>query len=685
MVHSLLNPSIKYNETTSLEKEDKDYDATIYEISLFDTDILIALGQPKYSFIDKNIVFYPLYLVKNDSVDSQIGVYEILNNELPAMLDDDGDINLDLLKSPLLYAFVDKTFITGIQELSPTISQEDDDVDDDVDDEDDIIEITRLPLTEQSAADAIAERTQIDKRDKTYSWIQKFMNNTYYDIVDNEGKGDCLFAVIRDGLKTVDKYLTITEMRKLLADNVTEELFQNYKLIYDNALTEDKQLASEIKTLAARHKELKEKIKMTKDRTQQKTIISHAEDIQKKHKESKQLREYSKELLDEFNFMKNVANVTQLKNKVQTCSFWGNTWAISTLERVLNIKLIILSELYYKEGDEGHVLQCGQLNDEELEREASFSPTHYILANHQGGHYQMITYKEYGAFSFNEIPYDIKMLVVEKCMERLAGPYYIIPEFREFKENLNTFLTDYPEEQTDAADTADAAKTKESSIVEMDIDTLTNKLYIAGNDGKRENTIEEPIQTDLYNNSTVFQFYSKSKDNVAPGSGAGELMGPEGVKEYENLKKVQSWRKMLSNCWSALFTIDGHKWLSVEHYYQGSKFKRNNPEFYLTFSLDSNSELSKNPVMAKGAGGKNGKSQGILIRPKHIKVDEDFFEGRGKEEMERAMYAKFSQNEDLKKVLLDTKMAKLTHYSRGNPPVVFYDLMRVRKQLKENN
>ena len=79
--------------------------------------------------------------------------------------------------------------------------------------------------------------------------------------------------------------------------------------------------------------------------------------------------------------------------------------------------------------------------------------------------------------------------------------------------------------------------------------------------------------------------------------------------------------------WSALFTIDGHKWLSVEHYYQGSKFKRNNPEFYLTFSLDSNSELSKNPVMAKGAGGKTGKSKGILILPKHIKVDEDFFEG----------------------------------------------------------
>ena len=278
-------------------------------------------------------------------------------------------------------------------------------------------------------------------------------------------------------------------------------------------------------------------------------------------------------------------------------------------------------------------------------------------------------------------------------MERLAGPYFIIPEFREFKEKLNDFLTEFPEKQTEpakpakTAEPAEPAKPKESTIVEMDIDTLTGKLGMIDIDEKHKKIVieekEEPIQTDLYNNGTVFQFYSKSKDNVAPGSGAGELMGPEGVKEYENLKKIKSWRKILSNFWPELFTIDGHKWLSVEHYYQGSKFKKNNPDFYLTFSLDSNSELSKNQVMAKGAGGKSGKSQGILIRPKHIKVDEDFFEGRGKEEMERAMYAKFSQNDDLKKILLDTKMAKLTHYSRGNPPVVFYDLMRVRKQLKE--
>jgi len=49
------------------------------------------------------------------------------------------------------------------------------------------------------------------------------------------------------------------------------------------------------------------------------------------------------------------------------------------------------------------------------------------------------------------------------------------------------------------------------------------------------------------------------------------------------------------------------------------------------------------------------------------------------------MYAKFSQNDDLEAVLLDTKNAKLTHFSRGNPPVVFDDLMRVRERLRKEN
>ena len=64
-------------------------------------------------------------------------------------------------------------------------------------------------------------------------------------------------------------------------------------------------------------------------------------------------------------------------------------------------------------------------------------------------------------------------------------------------------------------------------------------------------------------------------------------------------------------------------------------------------------------------------------------MDTDFFdaEGRGEKEMEAAQMAKYSQNEEVKKVLLATKDAKLVHYSRGSPPIVFNDSMRIRKRL----
>ena len=197
--------------------------------------------------------------------------------------------------------------------------------------------------------------------------------------------------------------------------------------------------------------------------------------------------------------------------------------------------------------------------------------------------------------------------------------------------------------------------------------------------------LAEPIlQTDLYNpNGAVFQFYSGSAGGSAPGKGAGETLGTDASTEYKELGRIPDWRKKLSNFWVQPFILDGHQWASVEHYYQGSKYKIQNPDFYLQFSLDSKTELSQSPLMATAAGGKTGKSQGVQIRPANMKVDEDFFapNKRGLKEMETAMQAKFSQNADLHKLLSLTKKAKLQHFTRGVPPIIFNDLMRVRKEL----
>jgi hypothetical protein len=86
MVKSILNPNVNYPEIKTLDNEDKNFDATQYEYSILGVDLVIALGQSNYSFIDEDIIYYPIYLIKDDSFFQQIGVFEIKDNKINHIL-----------------------------------------------------------------------------------------------------------------------------------------------------------------------------------------------------------------------------------------------------------------------------------------------------------------------------------------------------------------------------------------------------------------------------------------------------------------------------------------------------------------------------------------------------------------------------------------------------------------------
>jgi predicted NAD-dependent protein-ADP-ribosyltransferase YbiA (DUF1768 family) len=672
MVLSKLNSDVSYPELKSVDSGDLKTEANLYQLEIKDVDVIVAIGNAKNTFEDKNILYFPIYLVKYNNKVVQIGVYEIKASDYLSYLDDYNNLDVEKMEEPLIYSFATKEYINKLH-LKPDVplrriegvdkeegeitESEGEEEEEEVDyneyyeipkEREDIFIMTKgvpLPplLKEETKKQAKDYRDKYHESPKD-TWIEKFMKNKNYNIIDNEAGGDCLFATIRDAFSSIAQQTSVHKLRKKLSTEATEKVFLNYKEMYDMynaALIRD---TNKIKELEAEYTLLNQRFTEVIDRNEQKLISSEAKKVKEEHDKLVKEKKVTVQMLKEYKFMKKVDTLEAFKSEIKKCDFWADTWAVSTLERILNIKFIIMSSELYKAGDTKNVLQCGQLNDTILEQRGRFTPEFYIMIDHTGDHYKLLGYKKKMIFKFSEIPYDIKKMVSEKCLEKNAGPFAIIPDFQKFK----------------------ASQTK-NVIKEAQYEDIT-----------------ESKLRGLYNDDIVFQFYSKSVGKPLPGKGNGEKIPNERMKEFSELATIPDWRKKLSNFWVQPFSLDNHRWASVEHYYQGSKFKKTHPDFYLSFSLDSGTDLSKDPAMAKAAGGKTGKLKGELLRPVEVTVDSDFFGKRHSREMYNAQFAKFTQNEDLKKLLLATGDAKLTHFSRGSEPVVFDELMLIRDKIKRN-
>jgi len=696
MVYSSINSTVFYKETPEIDLEDVGYDATLYELDIHDKQVIIVLGKAKHTYIQRNIVYFPIYLVTNGKIKSQIGVIEIPKNAVLELTDDDGDMDMDKLPAPLYYGFVDETYIDrngsdsdtfvkthDMTELSnaPELIEQPDESDDEYDEADEVVSVKVKPsnmskeaekatktlqggiftvdskirppveLVEETESDAKQYKKDFKPSART-SWIEKFMKNNNYDIHEVEKNGDCLFAVIRDAFKQIGQITTVGKLRAILAKEATDAIFQEHRMLfndldgtvreYERELKETKHILENVLSKRAE--------KSRDDKEALKHILGETKRLKEEYKQILKNKQDAQTIISEnVGDFASIDTLEKFREYLQTTRYWADSWAISVLERVLRVKMIILSQRAYLDDDLDGVMMCGEV-DATIQREGVFRPTHYILTTFSGDHFKLITYKSKRIFAFHEVPYHVKALVVNKCLEGSSGSFYVIPEVRDLK----------------------------------------SRMGIDEDEGKPRDDSDEVSKE--YNSKIVFEFYNKSAKTHKPGKGSNEKIPADKRSTFLDLSRIPDWRRKLDDSWTeASFKLDKHEWASVEHYYQSAKFRKRNPKFAAMFSMDEPSEFSKDIDLAKAAGSRTGAATGkakakikndVLLRPKSIEIDPDFYGERSENERLEALRAKFTQNEDLKQLLLATRDAKLVQHYHGVQSDIDYLLMAVRRELE---
>ena len=710
MVQSKLHQNIQYVESHRLEEGEFGHDSALYNLPLRDGVYVVAIGKKQDQYSHYNVFFFPIYLISpQQKIKAKIGVFEV---EAKRVLDvynkNTDDLDLDKLDDPLVFHNVNDEFLRNygiVVEDSDSETEEvlekkveskvesmvgsESDSDSDSDSDSEMFSLKRMPgsksktgvdtntntntpddnsnafltldnifikeealpsqitfpaETEEDAREFVSEYKS--KKATTDNWIQQYMKNKHYEILRNEGSGDCFFAALRDAYSQLGFTTTVAKLRQFLSQEATLELMEQYDLLYKNYLKEIQYLEEEMDKSKKMMTALKKQNANAATKGGQKEILTEAKKLQSEYNQFKSKLSLTQELLKEVQFIKHVENLEQFKTYIQTTDYWADTWAISTLERILNLKVVVLEQ----SEDDHAVLQCGQMNDEEA-LYANYDPQYYVLLSKVEEHYELVMYRKKKMLTFAEVPYGVKYKILEKCMEKNAGPYAILPAFKQFQMDMGRQPILPPSE-------------------------------------KGEMPQEEE---GLYNDDVVFQFF-KGSSNAKPGRGSGEKMGTPKEKgkrvkisqrelDFDQLRKIEDWRKKLADTWTkASFSVDNRKWASVSHYLMALPFEKDYNTIFEEFSLDSNSELSKDLDKAEQSIEK--KKKGVVGKHYEVyKTLNELSDEAMREERKKALRAKFLAG-DMTTLLHETKDAKLMMYRYGQEPKADIDLMMLRKEIQ---
>ena len=484
-----------------------------------------------------------------------------------------------------------------------------------------------------------------------YNWINRYMKNSNYTITHIIPNGNCLFHVIVEAYKQIGMNTSVEILRAIVAKNTTVRQFTTDRRVVVEILLRIEKLTNEMKRIKLLvNTDIKNQLKSTLlSQRKRKQLTDECFELlttyKKMDKEVNLAKELKKDVFGDF--FEKMDSIENYKELILTLDYWANENTIEILEKELNMKLIVLSEV----SDQNEIIQSKKIFESNNDR---FQPKYYILTSSSGKHYRSISYQNRKILEFSEIPYQIKLMIVQKSLSFLGGLYDVIDDFIELKTRLGI---------------------------------LSNKKK--KQEKKQEQEQEKERMVDLYDPSCEFLFYSKSA-NMRPGMCCGDIIENENIFDFLDLSGKKDWRKILDDSYMDIdnpFSIDGLRYASVMHYYQGSKFKNGHPEYSKLFSLDSKNAISTDIKLCINVSSFSGKKKNIdgtidIVRLSTIKIDSDFYPVRNITEREKAIHAEFLHNDEYKNILLSTKKAKLNHYI-GNKilPEIATSLMKVRSIL----
>jgi predicted NAD-dependent protein-ADP-ribosyltransferase YbiA (DUF1768 family) len=663
MVQSLINPDVHYPEAdVGVDLEDVGYSSTVCELEFPNQEgrfMLIALGKLKYTFHERGILYYPVYLLSLDDrktlgIKAKIGVAEVPVKHALDILDEKKQVRLDMLEDPLLFAFANEDYLERFStDQAPTKKEEEKEEEEEekeetvgeADDASDSVKQARqllahglfsetrrkievpAPIPEETETEAVAIEDAF-KEDKNKFWVQTWLKNDRFvkhAVMGSEA--DSLFACIVDAFQQMGKDTTVAKLRAVVALEATANIFRERREAYEHLAKtmDDKKL--HVKKIKDTLLELNRKASRVQDlrEDEYRTVTASLRDLELEKKDRADNLICDERLVQEMvgTEFRDVLTLGHFREFILTNRFHCDDWAIGVLEERVKAKMVIFSEAEFQDGDLDHVLRCCSRGPKK--------PEFYILLNKTARRYELVGYKNKDdvgkkLMTFPEIPWSLRQRMKQRCAESRG---------KGFDDVVRDLATQHGYEDADQEEEED----------------------------------EDQV---------VFQFHRRAASHASPGKGPNEQIKIQQMHAFQPLRRIRAWRQKLDDAWQSKFSLDGKSWASVTHYTQSRHFRKKNPDYADSFALDSKTALSKSVDLAFSA---TTDKEVIQAKPSQIHVDKEFTEKEAQEARVKALHAKFTQNADLMQLLKATAPAKLMHYVPKRIPREDKELAAVRETL----